>query len=167
MNPLLVLLLAMPPTAGAVQSASNTTQAQPQHVYRSAAQRSPFAPASAVEPAVAQTGAKPDAARGKEPLEFFSLEQLRLVGTLAGRGTTHALIRDPSGAVHRLAAGDHLGAGHGRVEIVREGAVELVEMVADGAGGWIRRRRTLVLAAAEAAAGNAEARPQAGSQQDD
>lgn len=159
MNRTTVLLLAAlcsvaTGAAGAAPSSRISESAEPaaddgqQPTYRSTALRNPFEPASNVEPTLAQA-AKPDMRRAKEPLEHYALAQLRLVGTLSGRGVAHALLRDPSGEVHLVSVGGHVGTDHGRVESVQDDAVTLVETVQDGAGGWVRRRRSLLLSHAE------------------
>ena len=111
--------------------------------YRSADRRSPFQPAGvAVDGALA---VQPDFGRVKAPLEHFALRELRMVGTLAGRGIVRVLIRDPQGRVHALRTGDYLGSDYGRIEAVGSAGVDLIEMVRDGNGGWMQRARTLAL----------------------
>ena len=68
-----------------------------------------------------------------------------MVGTLAAHGARHALFQAPDGIVHRVAPGDYLGADNGRLRSVHDAGVELVEVVPDGAGGWLERPRTIVL----------------------
>ena len=61
------------------------------------------------------------------PLAAYELNELRLVGLLR-RGQRHSgLILDPSGAVHRVEAGDYLGRNQGRVEQVSAVGVKLLE----------------------------------------
>ena len=112
--------------------------------YRAAHRRSPFQPAVAAKHATAET-AGPDFGRSKALLESFALDELHMVGTLAGRGTTRALVRDPQGRVHALRTGDYLGMDHGRIQAVRATGVDLVEIVRNGSGGWTQRARVLAL----------------------
>lgn len=115
--------------------------------YRSASGRNPFRPAVAAAPA--EVGAlQPDGKRGKAPLESFPIDQLRLVGTLAGRGATSALVRDPQGRIHALRVGDTLGLDHGRVAAVHAGGVDVVETVRDADAGWTQRPRRIAYAPA-------------------
>lgn len=135
-------------TAAPVESALAETPPEPFH-YRAANRRSPFVSApSALEAGGDRTASGPDARRAKQPLEQFPLRRLRMVGTLTGRGATYALVRDPAGEMHRLAAGDYLGPDHGRITTVAEDGIDLVEIVRDGAGGWMRRSRSLALSPA-------------------
>ena len=58
---------------------------------------------------------KPDEDRPKEFLEQFTFDSLRMVGTLERSGTDWALVRDPSGGVHRVKLGNYLGRHHGKM----------------------------------------------------
>ena len=166
---LLLAVLCGSAATGAAPPSQNREPDEPPHarkqqpVYRSTALRSPFEPASSVEPTLAQA-AKPDGDRAREPLEHYPLAQLRLVGTLSGRGIAYALFQDPAGEVHPVPVGGRVGTDHGRVEAVQEDAVALVETIQDGAGGWIRRQRSLSLAPPEeprrSTAGEAAPSPQ-------
>ena len=116
--------------------------------YRSADRRSPFEPAG-----VAVGGGlavQPDFERAQAPLERFALRELRMVGTLTGRGAVRALIRDPHGRIHALRTGDYLGMDHGRIDAVRAAGLDLIEMVRDGNGGWMQRTRVLALSSERA-----------------
>lgn len=112
--------------------------AQP-FAYRSAARRSPFAPA-------VQSAAPPSAKPRHGPLAATPLDEVRLVGTLVGRGERYGLFQAPDGAVHRLAVGDPLGTDGGAIDSISETTVQLTETVRDGAGGWKNRSRSLALA---------------------
>jgi type IV pilus assembly protein PilP len=77
---------------------------------------------------------KPDPNRVKEDLESFPLDSLDMVGTL-GRGSDfYGLVKDPNGVVHRVTAGNFLGANTGRIILVRDDGIDLTELVPDGNG---------------------------------
>ena len=102
--------------------------------------RSPFEP----EPSAANaTGTDAGDAGAAQALHGVPLGRLRMVGTVAWSGTAFALVRDPTGYVHRLRPGEHLGLHDGRVTRVEFGRMELMETVSDGAGGWTRRLRLM------------------------
>ncbi|MYE86633.1 MAG: pilus assembly protein PilP, partial [Gammaproteobacteria bacterium] len=42
-------------------------------------------------------------------------------------------------------AGDYVGQNHGRIQRIGEAAIEFVEILPDGGGGWVERNRTLAL----------------------
>ena len=89
--------------------------------------------------------AAPDLQRPRTRLEEFPVEALRMVGTLEYKGAQRALVRDPLGDFHAVRVGDYLGVDFGRVRAIGAAAIELVESIADGSGGWVTRPRTLSL----------------------
>lgn len=115
--------------------------------YGAAALRSPFQPPIKIDLASQQKGSKdikPDEARVRQFLEGFNIETFEMVGTLANEGATFALVRG-AGGVHRVKVGDYLGRNHGRIVMIDEAKVEVVEIVPDGEGGWLERPRSLSL----------------------
>ncbi len=88
--------------------------------------RDPFA-APRKEPAP-----RPDAQR-RGPLEAYSLETLRMVGTVRKDGTMLALVKAPDGLVHQVRPGNRMGLNFGRITAVTETAITLVELVPEGA----------------------------------
>lgn len=90
-------------------------------------------------------GPRPDAARRKQPLEAFPLDSLDMVGTLGKGAGLVALVMAPDKVTYRLRPGDYMGQSDGRVTAVYEDRIELVELVPDGAGGWLERPATLAL----------------------
>jgi len=117
--------------------------------YREADRRSPFRSrlAEPSDPSAGGGALAPDPDRPREPLEAYSLEALALVGVLTVGGERSALVRGPSGQVHRLRVGNYLGANHGRIVAITAEAVQLVELVPTGGGGWMERTTWLELGA--------------------
>jgi type IV pilus assembly protein PilP len=112
--------------------------------YAAADQRSPFEagiPASAN----AANAIRPDSSRPREFLEQFSLDTLRMVGTVRLRGKLFGLLQTQDGLVHRVLPGNHLGQSDGRITAVEEGKISLIEIVPDGMGGFIERPAALAL----------------------
>ena len=120
--------------------------------YAAASLRSPFeAPISVklLQEIPEESNVKPDFNRPKEILENFSLSELAMVGTLAKRdGNLWALISDSQGNVHRVQPGYYMGKNHGRIIAIKDAAIDLIEIVPSGRGGWIERPRTVQLAEA-------------------
>lgn len=116
--------------------------------YQVANMRSPFEPPVLVKRVDRKDGPQvtPDFNRVKHYLENFTIGQLSMVGTLAREGTRYALIQDGEGSVTPVTAGDYMGTDHGKIQLVDETSVELVEIVPDGTGGWVERARTVNLA---------------------
>jgi len=112
--------------------------------YAAANLRSPFVagmPASANAPG----GIRPDQNRPREFLEQFSLDTLKMVGTLRLGGRTFGLVQTRDGLVHRVLPGNHLGQADGRITAIEEGRISLTEIVPDGMGGFIERPAALAL----------------------
>ncbi len=121
-------------------------------VYGAAATRSPFDPPVEEKQRVVSevdTNIKPDLTREKEFLETFDLGSLRMVGTLEMHGTLWALIRDPSGGIHRVTTGNYLGKDHGRIVETSRAQLDIVEIVSNGLDGWVERPRVLKLSEKE------------------
>ena len=91
------------------------------------------------------SGPRPDAGRRKQTLEQFPLDSLDMVGTLGNGRSLVALLMAPDKVTYRVQPGAYLGQSDGRVTAVNEDRVELVELVPDGAGGWLERPATILL----------------------
>ena len=91
------------------------------------------------------SGPRPDSARRKQILEGFPLDSLDMVGTLGKGAGLVALVMAPDKVTYRVRPGDYMGQSDGRVTAVFEDHIELVELVPDGAGGWLERPATLAL----------------------
>ena len=91
------------------------------------------------------SGPKPDAGRRKEPLEYFPLDTLKMVGILEQNNTMWGLIRDSEGTIHRVQEGNYAGENDGRILNVSETEISIIELIPDGLGGWIDRQASLNL----------------------
>ena len=112
--------------------------------YAATSLRSPFVqgmPATATAPGAV----RPDLNRPREFLEQFSLDTLRMVGTLRMNGRTYGLIQTQDGLVHRVLPGNRVGQSDGRITAVEEGKISLIEIVTDGMGGFIERPAAIAL----------------------
>lgn len=90
-------------------------------------------------------GPRPDAGRRKQTLEQFPLDTFNMVGTLGRGGSLVALVMAPDKVTYRVRPGAYMGQSDGRVTAVFEDRIELVELVPDGAGGWLERPATIAL----------------------
>ncbi|HOZ25066.1 MAG TPA: pilus assembly protein PilP, partial [Thermomonas sp.] len=81
----------------------------------------------------------------KQTLEQFPLDSLDMVGTLGNGKGLVALVMAPDKVTYRVQPGAYLGQSDGRVTAINEDRVELVELVPDGAGGWLERPATILL----------------------
>lgn len=110
--------------------------------YTAQSLRDPFDQAFSGE---GSSGPRPDPNRRRQTLETFPLDSLKLVGSLGvGKGMV-ALVMAPDKVTYRVQPGAYMGQSDGRVTAVHEDRVELVELVPDGAGGWLERPAKMAL----------------------
>jgi Tfp pilus assembly protein PilP len=112
--------------------------------YAASDQRSPFVPGTSAA-ANAPGAVRPDASRPREFLEQFSLDTLRMVGTVKLQGNLFGLVQTRDGLVHRVLPGNHMGQADGRITAIEEGKISLIEIVPDGMGGFVERPAALAL----------------------
>lgn len=91
------------------------------------------------------SGPRPDPNRPRQTLEQFPLDSLDMVGTI-GRGPgVIGLVMAPDKVTYRVRPGAYMGQNDGRITAVYEDRIELVELVPDGAGGWLERPASVAL----------------------
>jgi type IV pilus assembly protein PilP len=112
-------------------------------VYSAATLRSPFQPGS--PGGAAGPGVRPDQKRNREFLEQFSLDTLKMVGTLKLGGSYYGLVQTKDSLVHRVVLGNYIGQADGRITDISPSKITLVEIVPDGLGGYIERPAALGL----------------------
>jgi type IV pilus assembly protein PilP len=111
-------------------------------VYADADLRSPFMPSS---PGGGPGSVRPDSKRNREFLEQFSLDTLKMVGTLRLGGQIYGLIQTKDGLVHRVTIGEHMGQAEGRITEITPAKISLIEIVPDSLGGYMERPAALAL----------------------
>lgn len=116
-------------------------QPAPTFVYEADERRGPFTP----ETPESRAGSNPNAVQGPDPnrprefLEQFSLDTLRMVGTLDSGGGAFGLVQTNDGLIHRVSVGNHLGQNYGRILSISDSSISLVEIIPDGLGGYLER----------------------------
>lgn len=88
---------------------------------------------------------RPDPDRRKEVLEAFPLDSLDMVGTIGAGGGIIGLVMGPDKVTYRVRPGNYMGLNDGRITAVFEDRLEMVELVPDGAGGWLERQAKIAL----------------------
>ena len=91
------------------------------------------------------SGLRPDPDRRKEALEAYPLDGLNMVGTIGGGGSLIGLVLAPDRVTYRVRPGHYLGQNDGRITGIFEDRIEMVELVPDGAGGWLERQAKIAL----------------------
>jgi type IV pilus assembly protein PilP len=110
-------------------------------VYNDQSLRSPFVPSQAAS----FNGVRPNSKRPREYLEQFSLDTLKMVGTLRIAGQTYGLVQTKDGIVHRVTVGNYMGQNDGRILDITPSRIDLTEIVPDGLGGYMKRPAALGL----------------------
>jgi len=111
------------------------------YVYSSSSMRSPFQPGGARTAG----GQRPEGTRNREFLEQFSLDTLKMVGTLHIDGRDFGLVQVPDGRVQRVLVGNHAGQNDGRITDITSTKISLTELVPDGLGGYVERSAAIAL----------------------
>jgi len=91
-------------------------------------------------------GIRPNTARRKEELEEYSLDTLRMVGTVMMENGKWALIKANDGTIHRVQKGNYMGRNYGEIIQILDNRIELMEIVPDKPGAWREQQASLVLA---------------------
>jgi len=90
-------------------------------------------------------GKGPDPNRRKEALEAYPLDSLVMVGTIGAGNGLVALLMAPDKVTYKVSAGNYVGQNDGRITGVYTDRIEIVELVPDGAGGWLERQAKVAL----------------------
>ena len=110
--------------------------------------RNPFTPTEGTEePAeiADQNGIRPDTVRPREELESYSLDSLRMVGTVTMASSLWGLIQANDGTIHRVRNGNYMGQHHGKIVRIMENQIELLEIIPDGPRSWRERQASVKL----------------------
>lgn len=117
--------------------------------YDAGSYRDPFESAGTIRTAAELRGKSnfngPDANRPREPLENFSIDSLKMVGTIERDKNFFALIRAGNGEVHLAKVGDHLGQNSGEIKEITSQSIEIQEWIPDGKGGWQKHKNIMPL----------------------
>ncbi|KAF3977825.1 MAG: pilus assembly protein PilP [Methylococcales symbiont of Iophon sp. n. MRB-2018] len=114
--------------------------------------RDPFSPVERLdetgdlEGVVANSGIRPDMSRKKEVLESYSLDTLKMVGTLTLNKVSWALVKASDGIIHRVQKGSYMGRNYGKISGITDNKIELMEIVTDKPGAWRKQQVSIALA---------------------
>jgi len=110
-------------------------------VYDDQNLRSPFVPSQAT----GFNSVRRDEKRPREFLEQFSLDTLKMVGTIRIAGSMYGLVQTKDGIVHRVTVGNYMGQNDGRITDISPSKIDIAEIVPDGLGGYMKRPAALGL----------------------
>jgi type IV pilus assembly protein PilP len=134
---------------GTIESLPETKIIEP-FVFNPEGLRDPFKPLMQIDQDQladfsAGGGIKPDLTRRKEDLEAFSLEALKMVGTLTMKSMLWGLVKTDDGTVHRVQVGHYMGKNFGKIVSISIDKIELMEIVPDKPGTWREQQTSLKL----------------------
>ncbi|MEE9447513.1 MAG: pilus assembly protein PilP [Arenicellales bacterium] len=87
----------------------------------------------------------PDQDRLRQPLEYYPLDSLKMLGTLKQNNIMHAIISTPDSTVERVTIGNFAGMQLGEIIEVREAEVVLEETFRLKNGGWEKRKVSVAI----------------------
>ena len=112
------------------------------YAYKDASLRSPFMPSS---PNAGNPNLRPDAHRNREFLEQYSLDTMKMVGSMQQNGQIYGLVQTKDGLVHRVTTGNHIGQAEGKITEISPSKISVIEIVPDSLGGYMERPAALAL----------------------
>jgi len=95
--------------------------------------------------AISANGVHPDFSRHKEELENYSLDTLRMVGTVKMKSILWGLIKGSDGTIHRVREGNYLGKNYGRILRILQDKIEIMEIIPDQPGTWRENPTSIAL----------------------
>jgi type IV pilus assembly protein PilP len=110
-------------------------------IYSAGNMRSPFQPAVEADAGSVKSNnnIQPVQNRNKEQLEQYSLDTLRMVGSLNRNNIVSALVQTGDGLIHQVVVGNYVGENDGRITAINDSQIELTEIIPDGLGGYMER----------------------------
>lgn len=115
--------------------------------YRPKAERDPFKSFVTTRAPVQAPSEKP--AQIKTPLQRYSLDQLKVVGIIAGGNVRKALLEDDVGKGYVVAVGDAVGSEGGEITAIRDDRIVIQSTYSDVLGNKKVRRITKKLYTSE------------------
>lgn len=115
--------------------------------YAATTLRSPFEKPVPIDETALRGGRTvvPDLTRAPEFLESFNITSLKMVGSVTQAGKIWALIDTSEGSVVRATVGNYMGKNYGKIVSVTSSQIEVMEIVSNGAGGWVENPRIIKL----------------------
>jgi len=86
---------------------------------------------------------RPNINRDSEVLENFSLDTLKMVGSLKQDNQKWGIVMTADGFIHRVKRGSHVGKNFGKITRITDSEIKITEIISDGMGGWLERQAAL------------------------
>lgn len=115
-------------------------QFRPPEIHSFRSERNPFKPLGTIEKeAEVQSGVNAPTDRALEPLEYFPLDSLSMVGTLDRGGIRWGLVKDTEGKIHRVKKNNYIGQNYGAITGINSSSISIAELIQDPSGLWAER----------------------------
>lgn len=88
---------------------------------------------------------RPDSHRIRQPLEAYSLDDLKFVGTLAQGAQIWGLIQGPDSQIFKVQVGDYMGRNDGHIVAIQKESIKLAEIIKTASGIWKKHQLSLEL----------------------
>lgn len=106
----------------------------------------PFSSAKILSGEAVADKSAPNQDRPKQPLENFSLDELKVVGVILDTRGQYALVQSPPpGKPKHVKVGEYVGQNFGRVTAISKDGITVVETVKDTNGAWMEREVSKVI----------------------
>lgn len=91
------------------------------------------------------TEIQPDLERKKGELEGFPLTNFQMLGTIKSEkdDSLQAIVNNGKGKVFIISKGDYIGKNEGKILDIKDGVIELEEIIANGNYRWVKRPATI------------------------
>lgn len=100
------------------------------------AKTDPFQERINVAVSVGKNKFAPDLNRRKEPLENYTLAQLKMVGLVIKDKVRYAMIKVPVGTINYVKVGDYMGPNYGKIIKLEDEKITLEERIKNSADEW-------------------------------
>ena len=92
-------------------------------------------------------GIHPDVNRIKEPLEAFTIDDIKMVGTVNMKSVLWGLVKNKNdNTIYRVKIGNYLGKNDGIITNIYKNKIDIVEIMPDKPGRFIEKPTPLTLA---------------------
>lgn len=114
--------------------------------YETETMLSPFATAKIVTAEAVADKSAPDQTRSPQPLEAFTLEELKVIGVILSGTVPYALIQTPSpNKPKHVRVGEYMGKSFGKITSITLNGITVLETVKDTSGAWVPQEKTLMV----------------------
>lgn len=114
--------------------------------YETDSMTPPFSTGKIVTAEAVADKSAPDQNRPLQPLEAFSIEELKVSGIILAGNLPYALIQTPApNKPKHVRVGEYMGKSFGKIISITKDSVTVLETIKDTNGAWVPQERSLVV----------------------